>query len=191
MKSQYSCCEQKGVRSPLNVFHHENGVFMCLNKKALDCLSSPDVNEIKNGKKYLLQMLQISPNDDIVLYNLACADSLLKNTESALINLERSIDAGYRNLDHLLSDADFENIKNTEKFSLLVKKLRSILEGSKFQYEEPKVENPQVKIENPKVESNDSLDQLLALGLDLPADLLKEMLKQCGSVENVVLELFK
>jgi len=63
----------------------------------------------------------------VVLYNLACAESLLGQTEAAFKRLHEAIDNGYSNLNHLLSDADFDHIKLLPAFDEVVNRLRERL----------------------------------------------------------------
>lgn len=58
------------------------------------------------------------------LYNLACALSLNNEKDSALVYLQKSIDAGYVNYFNTKSDSDFENIRNEKKFAELLSILR-------------------------------------------------------------------
>ncbi len=58
------------------------------------------------------------------LYNLACALSLNNVKDSALVYLQKSIDAGYSNYLNAKSDTDFENIRKEPKFAELLSILR-------------------------------------------------------------------
>jgi len=105
----------------------KSSLFWSYQKQALEYLSSLDLNVVQKGKELLLKMLDMAPNDKITLYNLACAESLLNNFEGAFKSLEAAISAGYRDLGHLLSDKDFNNIKYTEEFTQIVKKLEALV----------------------------------------------------------------
>jgi len=115
----------------------ETSLFWTLHEKSLECLDSLDKNVIQKGKEYILQMLEIVPNHAVALYNLACAESLLGNVKESIANLERAIDAGYQDLEHMLGDADFNNIKNTEGFQFIVNKLEGILYPQKQEEKNP------------------------------------------------------
>jgi len=95
-------------------------LFDCLHRKAMECLSSFDREVIQKGKDYLIAMVQMKPDNYIALYNLACADSLLNNVPEALQTLEKAIRNGYSDLQHILSDTDLDNIRNSEGFVKLV-----------------------------------------------------------------------
>lgn len=154
---------------------HNN--FWHLHKLALECLDSLDKNVLQKGKEILLKMLEIVPNHKITLYNLACAESLLGNVKEAIATLEQAVITGYNDVYHMLNDKDFNNIKNTEGFKLIVQKLQGIIPGQT----EEKVEE--------KVEERTVIDKLDILGeiYPLPRDILLELLTQCDdSVEKVV-----
>jgi len=121
-----------------------------LHRIALDCLDSGDVVLFQNAKEILQRILKLSPNDIIALYNLACAESLLGNEDEALENLEKAIDAGYGDVNHMKSDRDFNNIRNTEGFKKLEKKLENILFSSRLF--EKVVEEPREEIKEDKMD---------------------------------------
>jgi hypothetical protein len=56
-------------------------------------------------------------------YNLACAHSLIGDTNDALVALKAAIDAGYDNLAHMLDDADLVNARAHVDFLALVQEL--------------------------------------------------------------------
>jgi len=70
-------------------------------------------------------MLQLQPNHVITLYNLACAESLLKNVNEALQALEKAIENGFSDLEHMLNDTDLVNLRNYPGFDVLIQKLVS------------------------------------------------------------------
>jgi C-terminal processing protease CtpA/Prc len=59
-----------------------------------------------------------------ILYNTACIYSLVGNPDSALLYLDKAIDAGYINYDHLLSDSDLDPLRSDERFTKLVARVR-------------------------------------------------------------------
>jgi len=175
-----------------------------LHKIAYQYLESGDKIFIQKGKETLQKILDISPNDKIALYNLACADSLLGNLNEAITALNRAIDAGYNDLFHMLNDKDFDNIKNTDEFHNLVAKLESILFPNEKKDETSNLEKPsnQEKNENKvepsntdKPENKEEKKSLIEVKLDtlgeifpfLPREILKDLLIQCKErIEEVV-----
>jgi len=103
-------------------------LFDTLHARAVQLLDSVDTKDLEQGRDYLLATLTLIPNHFIALYNLACAESLLGNANAALAHLEQSIDNGYRNLSHMLQDADFQNIRESEAFQILAARLASLMD---------------------------------------------------------------
>jgi len=100
-------------------------LFDLLHDKALELLKIGDSESIKKGRDFLVSMLQLQPNHVITLYNLACAESLLKNVNEALQALEKAIENGFSDLEHILSDTDLVNLRNCPGFDALIQKLMS------------------------------------------------------------------
>jgi len=92
--------------------------------KALCCLKSLDENVIQKGREYLMQMLVIVPNHANTLYNLACAESLLKRFPEAIDALEKAVENGFVNLNHMMQDKELDFIRNTEAFNKIVEKMK-------------------------------------------------------------------
>jgi phospholipase/carboxylesterase len=74
------------------------------------------------------KMHELRPDDIDTMYNMACMHCLLGHKDKAYEWLEKAIDAGYDDADHLSSDDDFKTIRGEDRFRDIVKKLR---EGSK------------------------------------------------------------
>ncbi len=55
-----------------------------------------------------------------ILYNMACAYSLLGNSDSAMTYLQRTIDAGFQDYDHLLQDSDLDPVRADARFPRLL-----------------------------------------------------------------------
>jgi len=169
--------------------------FWWLHKKSLELLSSTDKDDLLKGKECLLIMLEIYPNHIIALYNLACAESLLGNVEESLKTLEKSIEAGYHDLEHILNDNDFINIRDTPRFTQIINALQQKLFS---QSSNEKSENPEEKPEKDNTESQQNQNQdsnnikqtLLDMGIDLPDDVVNELVNLYGGIENVVSKIF-
>jgi hypothetical protein len=63
-------------------------------------------------------------NDPEVAYNIACAESRAGHADEALAWIERAVEAGYRNIDALASDADFETLRSRPEFEAICGRLR-------------------------------------------------------------------
>jgi tetratricopeptide (TPR) repeat protein len=178
--------------------------FWWLHRKSLDLLSSTDKNDLLKGKECLLEMLEIEPNHVIALYNLACAESLLGNVEESLKILEKSIEHGYHDLEHMLNDNDFINIRDTPRFTQIINSLQQKLfsqSSNEKPEEKPEEKKPEEKPEEKKPEkentesqqnqgSNNIKKTLLDMGIDLPDDVVDELVKLYGGIENVVSKIF-
>eukprot|EP01130_Rhizamoeba_saxonica_P015312 TRINITY_DN6834_c0_g2_i1.p1 TRINITY_DN6834_c0_g2~~TRINITY_DN6834_c0_g2_i1.p1 ORF type:complete len:327 (+),score=56.51 TRINITY_DN6834_c0_g2_i1:159-1139(+) len=106
---------------------HISKLFNSLHRETIQIIKN---RELILAKKYLLAMLELKPNHYIVLYNLACVESLLDNHESAISALEKSIENGYEDIKHILDDPDLNNIKSLDPFNKLID-----LISSKYIYE--------------------------------------------------------
>jgi len=73
-------------------------------------------NELNRAKSFLKVCLAINPKDSIAHYNMACAESLLNNSKTAIESLSKAVENGYENLDHLRQDPDLDNIRNLAEY---------------------------------------------------------------------------
>jgi len=103
-----------------------------------------------------------------------------------------------------LSDKDFSNIKYTEEFTQIVKKLEAMVfnevndQKKEVKKEEVKVEQKkeevkeEVKVDQKKEDNfEEKAKQLIEMGFDLPVSVLVEFLKQCGgNLEKVINTLY-
>jgi len=105
-------------------------LFDLLHNKALENLKSFQKEVVEKGRDYLVALSELKPDNYIALYNLACAESLLNRVPEALKVLEAAIKSGYRNMEHMLSDTDFDNIRGTEGFMNLISLIDELGTGS-------------------------------------------------------------
>lgn len=77
----------------------------------------------QKGLELDLRLVQLRPDDPIVLYNLACSYALLNNTRPALNALSQAIELGYDDFEHLRNDADLENLLKDEHVRVYIKEL--------------------------------------------------------------------
>ncbi len=66
------------------------------------------------------ECLRLKPNYDIAYYNLACAASLQWRVDEALYYLELSFQAGYKDLQSMMSDPDLEAVRQVTQFHSLM-----------------------------------------------------------------------
>jgi len=120
-----------------------------LHREALRLMESSEAKSLIEAKNLLLSLLHLQPEDPVTLYNLACADSLIGNINSAFSYLHQSIQQGYNNLVHMCQDPDLAALRGREEWHNLVIALKAKLSGGE-QKEAPKVAEPPVEV--PKVE---------------------------------------
>ncbi len=67
------------------------------------------------------RLVGLRPHDPLAHYNLACSYALLKKTDSALKNLRRAIELGYRDFRYMREDRDLESIRRDPRFRQLLR----------------------------------------------------------------------
>ncbi len=78
--------------------------------------------QYKKGLEIDKRLAELKPKDPIVFYNIACNYSLLNNSKEALNYLNKAIKLGYDDVEYMLQDSDFNNIKENVEFKNLIKK---------------------------------------------------------------------
>jgi tetratricopeptide (TPR) repeat protein len=73
----------------------------------------------------LKKSIDINPDDPGNYYNMVCYYSLQENIDEALIWLEKTLEKGYDNWEHLVEDTDLDNIRNLEKYKVLINKYKN------------------------------------------------------------------
>jgi len=58
------------------------------------------------------------------IYNIACCEALLGNSQDALIFLQKAIDAGFRNVDHIENDNDLVSLRQLDEYKSIIATLR-------------------------------------------------------------------
>lgn len=104
----------------------ENSLQEILNLSRNIILDSSEV------KKYQQNIEMIKAN---TYYNLACTYSLLNKKKAAVLAYEKSIQYGYDNYRHVISDSDLDNIRTERKFIALTEQIKqfdklTILQGA-------------------------------------------------------------
>ena len=65
---------------------------------------------------------RINPKDELTLYNLACACSLAGRLEKALEALDASVEAGFKDPDHLENDRDLDPLRKLDGYKRILEK---------------------------------------------------------------------
>lgn len=69
--------------------------------------------------EYIRRSLAIDPDDSGMLYNIACAYSLLGMTDEALSTLETAVDRGFGHKEWIEHDSDLDSIRTTTRFQTI------------------------------------------------------------------------
>lgn len=85
-------------------------------------LCSLYLKEFTTTKLCFETVVKLLPDDTSAPYNLACMYSLQNKPTEALVWLEKALQQGYTNFDHIAEDTDLDNIRKTEDFVVLIKK---------------------------------------------------------------------
>jgi predicted esterase len=83
--------------------------------------------QAKNYQKALelcQKLHKMEPDEAEHMYNLACLNCLLDHKDKAYDWIEKAIDAGYDDADHMKADADFRTISGEDRFRKLLKRMR-------------------------------------------------------------------
>lgn len=79
----------------------------------------------KEGLAIDEQLVQLKPEDPIVLYNLACSYSLLEDIDKAFRAFKKAIKRGYYDLQHLEQDDDLSNLRKDRRFQQYLARIKS------------------------------------------------------------------
>ncbi len=71
------------------------------------------------------KLAQLKPDDPIVLYNLACSYSLLKDIDKALDVIKQAVKCGYDEFEYLLEDEDLTNLQKDPRFKRYITRIQT------------------------------------------------------------------
>jgi serine/threonine protein kinase/Flp pilus assembly protein TadD len=77
--------------------------------------------EEEKAKEEISTALTLSPDDNVMLYNAACAYARINEKKSAIDTLKTIILAGYEDFDWMKKDPDLENIRNEPDYIELMR----------------------------------------------------------------------
>jgi tetratricopeptide (TPR) repeat protein len=127
LKFVISITAEKKTENPEREMWHGRGM-NCQFKKQFKKLHRDGIS-LMEEKKYqaardaFLEQLKEAKSEwhqRIPLYNIACCDALLGNSDSALEHLEKAVNCGFRNLWKIKEDPDLESLRSLEKFQQLL-----------------------------------------------------------------------
>jgi len=78
----------------------------------------------KEGLSVDEKLVQLKPDDPIVLYNLACSYSLLKDIDKAFRAFKKAINCGYFDFEHLEQDDDLSNLRKDRRFQQYLARIK-------------------------------------------------------------------
>jgi tetratricopeptide (TPR) repeat protein len=108
-------------------------------KKIQALFKSGSVQDLEEARTLILE--QISSHESAhSVYNLSCVESLLKNEKPALDYLQRAIDLGWKDLEHIDRDSDLDFIRNTPQFKEIIEKLKDKILKKDDLYPKPEVQ---------------------------------------------------
>lgn len=78
------------------------------------------MGKYKLGEEYDLRLVRLRPNCARAHYNLACTHALLNKREDAFKTLERAVELGFRDAEHMANDDDLASLHNDVRFTELL-----------------------------------------------------------------------
>ncbi len=78
---------------------------------------------LEDGLTVDRRLVELRPGDPIARYNLACSHALLGDKSEALDALERAIELGYDDREHLEKDSDLDSLRSEPRFVALIARL--------------------------------------------------------------------
>ncbi|MCK5180603.1 MAG: hypothetical protein KAR32_13820 [Candidatus Omnitrophica bacterium] len=79
----------------------------------------------KEGLAIDEKLVQLRPDDPLVLYNLACSYSLLKDIDKAFRAFKKAINCGYCDFEHLQRDEDLTNLRKDRRFQQYLARIKA------------------------------------------------------------------
>ena len=74
-----------------------------------------------DAKAWMQKVIDLDPDEAGVYYDAACLYSLMGETSSSISYLETSLQKGYKNIHHIMSDDDLDNIRGEQRYQELIK----------------------------------------------------------------------
>jgi len=72
------------------------------------------------------KVIQLDPTEAAAYYNIACCYSLMGKVDKALEWLERSVDQGFKDHQHMTKDTDLDNIRDTDGYRRLHERAKAL-----------------------------------------------------------------
>jgi|GEM_PF-1649653 len=114
---------------------------------------SYDAADYKAALEAAEKLHEMRPKEIAHIYNVACMNCLLGNSDAAYRWLDKLVDAGFKDADGLLNDYDFRTLRAEPRFRALLRRIR----GEKVNDDRPAAEKKESKKEAKK-DSDDVWD---------------------------------
>jgi tetratricopeptide (TPR) repeat protein len=73
-----------------------------------------------------LKLSQLRPESGVVHYNLACSYALTGHVEESFDALKKSVELGYRDLEHIRNDRDLEILRKDARYAALLEMINEL-----------------------------------------------------------------
>lgn len=160
-----------------------------LHARAYELLGNDNKRDLEEARTCLLSQIILDPCSTVGFYNLACAESLLHHTDAAIIALQKSVELGFSNVDHITSDEDLKNIRSDPRFTEIISTLRPPIERDiEIQTRETEVK-PHPQSYQPDMKKWQKELHLLAEMGFFDESILVQILDKTGNVPETLSEL--
>ena len=79
---------------------------------------------VEKGLDVDIRLSRLRPDDDLILYNLACSYSLMHQIDKAFGAMKLALECGYDDLNYLEVDDDLDHLRKDERFQEFFDRLR-------------------------------------------------------------------
>lgn len=109
--------ERIGIRFEVSIYRLARELYPG-SERILDALAAALGAAGRHAEALLIldELLQLAPDDPRILYNRACALSLLGRVEDGLDALEAAIRAGFDDFEHMTRDPDLRPLRTRPEF---------------------------------------------------------------------------
>lgn len=119
---------QAESQTPADIFDPKRGDFLDIDRQEIlnQAWEYYQQQEWEKSATFYLEALQLNIEDSSNIYNLACCYGLLGRPYLAGIYLQRAFAAGFRNIEHIRNDPDFNPVRNDPDFTEVMNNLETI-----------------------------------------------------------------
>jgi Flp pilus assembly protein TadD len=87
--------------------------------------------EYEKGLQCDLHLSKLKPDNKLIRYNLACSYALTGQKDKAISCLNKAVELGYTDVEHIRQDHDLDGLKSDPRFQSIIKKMTSAQVESK------------------------------------------------------------